>query len=324
MAAVHNGDGTGYFQHADWLGSSRFAHDGSGTVKYDRAYAPFGEVYAETGGATNRDFTGQTEDTTPGLYDFLFRQQSQSQGRWLVPDPAGLAAVDLINPQTWNRYAYVANNPLNTIDPSGLMMDEVCGPWFSSCGEDGNGNWWGIPGPSWWPCCGGPIFPDPPDPGPSPAPNPPSQPMHFPNETLGIPNGMNINFGGIWGAIIPTATCGDMGPCNPIGTGYADVLTWPVVWGSIESGLATVGAVVGSVILLALQQGDAPPKGKWLCTASCPLQGIGDTNPPFERVTGVGWGNSETAACLNAKRAATQSAPRGTYPRHCDCDCKKR
>jgi RHS repeat-associated protein len=116
MAAVYNGDGTGYFQHADWLGSSRWAQGGGGNVKYDRAYAPFGEIYAEStlGGAfpvkTNHDFTGQTEDTTPGLYDFLFRQQSQSQGRWLAPDPAGLAAVDLTNPQTWNRYAYVANH----------------------------------------------------------------------------------------------------------------------------------------------------------------------------------------------------------------------
>jgi RHS repeat-associated protein len=56
-----------------------------------------------------------------GLYDFLFRQQSSAQGRWLVPDPAGLAAVDITNPQTWNRYAYVANNPLDAIDPLGLV-----------------------------------------------------------------------------------------------------------------------------------------------------------------------------------------------------------
>jgi RHS repeat-associated protein len=121
MAAVHNGDGTGYFQHSDWLGSSRLAVRGDGTVPYDRAYAPFGEPYAETA-TTNRDFTGPTEDTAAGVYDFLFRQQSQSQGRWLVPDPAGLAAVDLTNPQTWNRYAYVANNPLSRIDPKGLYL----------------------------------------------------------------------------------------------------------------------------------------------------------------------------------------------------------
>ena len=57
MAAVHNGDNTGYFQHADWLGSSRLAVTGGGTVPYDRAYAPFGEPYVETA-TTNRDFTG--------------------------------------------------------------------------------------------------------------------------------------------------------------------------------------------------------------------------------------------------------------------------
>ena len=130
MAAVHNGPNgnppnTGYFQHADWLGSSRFAHDSSGNVIYDREYAPFGEPYSETT-TTNRDFTGQTEDTTPGLYDFLFRQQSQSQGRWMVPDPAGSAAVDMTNPQTWNRYAYVGNNPVSAVDPVGLC-DAVIG-----------------------------------------------------------------------------------------------------------------------------------------------------------------------------------------------------
>jgi RHS repeat-associated protein len=119
MAAVHNGDGSGYFQHSDWLGSSRLAVRGDGTVPYDRAYAPFGEPYDETA-TTNRDFTGPTEDTTAGVYDFLFRQQSQSQGRWLVPDPAGLAAVDLTNPQTWNRYAYVGNIPDRAVDSFGL------------------------------------------------------------------------------------------------------------------------------------------------------------------------------------------------------------
>ena len=34
--------------------------------------------------------------------------------------PAGITATDLTNLQTWNRYAYVLNNPLNATDPSGL------------------------------------------------------------------------------------------------------------------------------------------------------------------------------------------------------------
>jgi RHS repeat-associated protein len=130
MAAVHvhgNPD-TGYFQHADWLGSSRFSSTGAGAVVYDRAYAPFGEVYAELNGvATNRSFTGQTSDViqgSPAYYDFMFRQQASSPGRWLTPDPAGVSAVDIANPQTWNRYAYVGDNPLSNVDPLGLCGEE--------------------------------------------------------------------------------------------------------------------------------------------------------------------------------------------------------
>ena len=37
------------------------------------------------------------------------------------------AAVDITNPQTWNRYAYVGNNPLSNVDPLGLDHWEVSG-----------------------------------------------------------------------------------------------------------------------------------------------------------------------------------------------------
>ncbi len=53
------------------------------------------------------------------------------QGRWLSPDPSGLAAVDPNDPQTWNRYAYVGNRPLNTTDPRGL-------DYVGDCYTDGN------------------------------------------------------------------------------------------------------------------------------------------------------------------------------------------
>jgi len=38
----------------------------------------------------------------------------------ISPDPAGLQASDPSNPQSWNRYAYVLNNPLSMVDPLGL------------------------------------------------------------------------------------------------------------------------------------------------------------------------------------------------------------
>ena len=115
-----------YWRHADWLGSSRLASTASQQMYFDGAYAPFGELYAGAGTSnwSNWSFTGQTmdlgNDSVTGIFDFPLRQQSPNQGRWLVPDPAGLAAVDITNPQTWNRYAYVTNNPLSNIDLLGL------------------------------------------------------------------------------------------------------------------------------------------------------------------------------------------------------------
>ena len=125
LQAVYTANGAAplYWRHADWLGSSRLASKVDHSVYYDGAYAPFGEPYAQTG-TTDLSFTGQTQDTASGYYDFLMRQQSPSQGRWMVPDPAGRAAVDITNPQTWNRYAYVGNNPLNYIDPLGLSCED--------------------------------------------------------------------------------------------------------------------------------------------------------------------------------------------------------
>ena len=61
-----------------------------------------------------------TENQTGTLIDFTFRRYSTTQGRWISPDPAGLAAVDPTNPQSWNRYAYVMNQPLRSTDPLGL------------------------------------------------------------------------------------------------------------------------------------------------------------------------------------------------------------
>jgi RHS repeat-associated protein len=85
----------------------------------DSAYAPYGEQYA-VAGSNWAVFAGTQQNVTVGTYDADFRRYSPAQGRWLSPDPAGLGAVDLTNPQSLNRYAYVRNNPTSLVDPSGL------------------------------------------------------------------------------------------------------------------------------------------------------------------------------------------------------------
>ncbi len=79
-------------------------------------------------------FTDQHQDSEAnGIVHFKARSYNEVLGQWMSPDPAGLAAVDPANPQTWNRYAYVANNPVSATDPTGLMMCE------GFCDEDGSG-----------------------------------------------------------------------------------------------------------------------------------------------------------------------------------------
>jgi RHS repeat-associated protein len=116
--AVYSSSGLDHYRHSDWLGSVRLTSSTTRAVLSTTAYAPFGETYAQSGTA-DVSFTGQNQDTVNGDYDFMYREYS-TQGRWPSPDPAGLAAVNPMAPQSWNRYAYVRNNPLGFTDPLGL------------------------------------------------------------------------------------------------------------------------------------------------------------------------------------------------------------
>ena len=96
------GGGLTAVQLADWLGTTRAAYSYTGgNFIESMALAPFGETYV--GGPQN--FTGQWSDGNASNTTFYFpeRQYRSSQGRWLSPDAAGLAAVDPSNPQSWNR-----------------------------------------------------------------------------------------------------------------------------------------------------------------------------------------------------------------------------
>jgi RHS repeat-associated protein len=60
-------------------------------------------------------------DGLSDLYNTLNRHYTPA-GRWLSPDPGGLKAVRLDDPQTWNMYAYARNNPTTLTDPTGLVV----------------------------------------------------------------------------------------------------------------------------------------------------------------------------------------------------------
>ena len=130
--AVYGPSGILYYGHSDHLGSIRVGSTSPRTVSFDVAYAPFGETYAASG-ATDPDFTGQRQDTVSGVYDFPAREYS-NEGRWASPDPSGISAFHLPDPQSINGYVYARNTPLSIVDPTGLDGCDA-----TDSGTDGGG-----------------------------------------------------------------------------------------------------------------------------------------------------------------------------------------
>ncbi|HXM48293.1 MAG TPA: RHS repeat-associated core domain-containing protein [Pyrinomonadaceae bacterium] len=61
-------------------------------------------------------FTLKERDNETGLDFFGERYYGSALGRFTTSDPL-MASAKTGNPQTWNRYTYVLNNPLRYIDP---------------------------------------------------------------------------------------------------------------------------------------------------------------------------------------------------------------
>ncbi len=110
------------------LGSTRMTTNSSGGCLELHDYLPFGEdtinrlggrtgCYGTSDGVAEK-FTGKERDAETGLDYFGARYMSSAQGRFTSVDPAYESEI-LEYPQTWNRYSYVYNYPLNLTDPDG-------------------------------------------------------------------------------------------------------------------------------------------------------------------------------------------------------------
>jgi RHS repeat-associated protein len=143
--------------------------DPGGNVAATYTNLPFGDGSTQTVGGTgvdqdNNSFTSLELDTETETYHAQFRQYGPAQGSWMSPDPYS-GSYDMNNPQSFNRYSYVLNNPLTFTDPSGLVTCGDCDPDPDPpdpdpCGEAG----WcfdGGPGPG-SPTGNGPLLPTPP------------------------------------------------------------------------------------------------------------------------------------------------------------------
>jgi RHS repeat-associated protein len=76
------------------------------------------------GDNARQKYAGMEGDDATGMAHTLWRQYDSRAGRWTAPDPYG-GSMSVGDPQSFNRYSYVNNDPVNKVDPTGLMLSDI-------------------------------------------------------------------------------------------------------------------------------------------------------------------------------------------------------
>lgn len=102
-------------------------------------YSPWGETRDTIGApTTDRKYTGQREDSYINLYWYGSRWYDPALSHFIMADTI-IPGAD--NPQAWDRYAYVKNNPTRYTDPTGhcpicvfavFVAAAIILPWITS------------------------------------------------------------------------------------------------------------------------------------------------------------------------------------------------
>ncbi len=126
MIAMRDGTGLKYLL-TDHLGSIVAVTAANGTLITQQRYLPFGgertDVPSPQSAGTDYGYTGQRDlGDELGLMDYRARFFSPTLGRFIQPDSM---IPNPVNPQSWNRYSYVMNRPVNFNDPSGHCPEEM-------------------------------------------------------------------------------------------------------------------------------------------------------------------------------------------------------
>jgi RHS repeat-associated protein len=137
VASVDAAGSTARYMMSDLQGSARVTMDASGGVIARHDYLPFGEeIQAGTGLRTTAQGYGAADerkqkyallerDEETGQDHAWWRKYENLSGRWTSPDPY-TGSMSIGDPQSLNRYAYVQNDPVNFVDPSGLEETLAC------------------------------------------------------------------------------------------------------------------------------------------------------------------------------------------------------
>ena len=111
--ALARGSAMSYYE-TDGLGTISSLSNSAGSLSQTYTFDSYGNQTTSSGSLTNPfQFTGREYDTETSLYYSRARYYDPKPGRFLSEDPLAFG-------QGVNFYAYVGNNPINLIDPTGL------------------------------------------------------------------------------------------------------------------------------------------------------------------------------------------------------------
>jgi RHS repeat-associated protein len=119
LMATYDNDGLHFYLN-DPLGTRRAQTDYAGVREQVCTGLPFGDGLTcgnSTQYPTEHHFTGKERDAESGNDYFIARYYESSMGRFMSPDDGSDQDPD--DPQSWNLYSYVRNNPLADTDPDG-------------------------------------------------------------------------------------------------------------------------------------------------------------------------------------------------------------
>jgi RHS repeat-associated protein len=140
---------TASYVHRDALGSVTRITDSAGATSGSSRYLAFGGYREQSGSQDRYAFVSRESHLSGSLYYMRARHYDPTIGRFLSADPAGLRGG-------YNLFAYVGNNPVSRVDPTGrcAWWDLWCQIQCGTCvGLIGSICWLWRTGVAYWIIC---------------------------------------------------------------------------------------------------------------------------------------------------------------------------
>ena len=119
-----------YWVHEDPITKSKRVVDRNGTLVSTIELDPWGATvsnFSNNDAFQPKKFTSYERDVN-GSDEAMSRRYNRWQSRFDQPDPYD-GSYNAADPQSFNRYAYVQGDPVNVVDPTGLMSSDCQVMW---------------------------------------------------------------------------------------------------------------------------------------------------------------------------------------------------